>query len=66
MPIALRQARPLHVMRIPVHGCENRYIAPTPARPTRNTPEKISSPMSSLLPTCPGGDGRMKDKLNKV
>ena len=64
--IALRQAIPLHVINSPVHGCENRNIAPTPARPTRKMPEKISSPMSSLLPICPGGEGRMNDKLNSV
>lgn len=64
--MALRHARPVKVIRIPVHGCENRNIAPTPVLLTRNTSVKISSPMSSLLPICPGGEGRMNDKLNKV
>ena len=64
--IALRQARPVHAIRTPVNGWENRNIAPTSVRLTRKIPEKISSPMSSLLPTWPGGEGRMNDKLNRV
>ena len=64
--VMLRQAKPVHVMRNPVHGCENRNIAPTPVRLMPNEPEKISSPMSSLLPTWPGGEGRINARLKNV
>jgi hypothetical protein len=44
------QTKALTVIKAPVHGCENRNIAPTAERLTPNKPEKIKRPTNSLLP----------------
>src|SRR5581483_5742414 len=57
--MAFSDASALIVISSPVNGCEKRNIAPTPARLTPKMPEKMRSPISSLLPRCAGGVGKM-------
>ena len=58
-PRALRQAMPIvHMMRA-AQGWEKTNIAVTLSAGKCRRPEKTSRPTASLLPTCPGGVGRM-------
>ena len=62
-PKLLRQSRLMLVIIRAANGCENTNMARMLDFGKPSSPLKTSTPASSLLPTCPGGLGRM---LNMV
>src|ERR1700680_3146717 len=58
-PSALRQIIAVTVMSRADQGCEKTNMAVTLSGGSCSGPAKTSRPMASLLPTCPGGVGRM-------
>src|SRR5579884_457391 len=58
-PKALKESAPVEHMSRAAQGCEKTNIASTPDWFKCRKPLKTSTPIASLLPTCPGGVGKM-------